>query len=616
MIHNALDLTDALIRRWSAAARPAMLLAAEPADLAVCGGSWSPSGDTVWSPSGDGGNNKMTRYPSRIAPATLRGESALGSLSMLAVHQSRRDTLKGLAVATLGLTLATDALATAPPAISIFDFIPESEWAAIKSGRSTFDCATALQAALTAAASSGPSIVELHGYRYKINSGLIFDANRVSIEGGGAILDCVDFKSGNLFSVKNSDIDANERAIKNSVHYVRGVELRGPGVEQTAVRAVFVNDSRLPTLSNLSFDNVSFIDFSVDAYLADGAFLVTFKKCVFAQRRPGMPKTYSIEIPAASNSGERNLFIDCQWFTRNLCMRQSNGNASTKIVGCSFDYIDRMITLEAGQIHAVASHLETGGHGAPPAHDYDMDYPVHVSGANSLFRFADGNVSLTGPRLKYAPFYADSTCIAGGVELDGVHFGQPNAWTTPVIAGSGRTRSHRLLFYQIAVKPPISDFENSLSNGGFENASIGVSEWRLSDPSRITRAAGIGRQGSACMRIQAMSGESQSARIRLSARPGAVLCGELWYKIAGVAASQGTAQITACFLDRAGNRLSWVDLLPSGTAAWNRDWARLHLNLQVTAPPGTAECEVLISLAAATSGATTMLVDDVNVAIS
>ena len=67
--------------------------------------------------------------------------------------------------------------------VSVLDFIPQSEHAAIKAGTSTYDCATSIQAALNAS----KNIVFPAG-TYRMNSGVSVSANNVCIDYGNAII--------------------------------------------------------------------------------------------------------------------------------------------------------------------------------------------------------------------------------------------------------------------------------------------------------------------------------------------------------------------------------------------------------------------------------------------
>ena len=105
-------------------------------------------------------------------------------------------------------------------AVSVLDFIPQAEHAAIRSGVSTYDCTTAIQAALNAATAVGLTIYMPPG-TYKTTSTLLWPIDwPVRLVGAGIEATHINY-TGSSSAIGMSDPGASTKYVKSSIESLR-----------------------------------------------------------------------------------------------------------------------------------------------------------------------------------------------------------------------------------------------------------------------------------------------------------------------------------------------------------------------------------------------------------
>jgi len=514
-----------------------------------------------------------------------------------------------------------DAMRKLGLSVSVLDFIPEQEWPAIYSGLSTYDASAAIQAAhdyIKDVLTTGT--LDFHGMQLNVNTGFDWDPENVTLRGNGCRLYCGNMTTGAAITVINTETTSGlDRPLRNAAHSLEGLQLIGPGVDVTAVKAILFNDINPDpldpfypyVLSNVSISGCGFENFATDLELLDGAFCLRVRECTFANTETHLtPTTPSIHIPAGTiNSGERNGFIGCQWFRRTHVLTQANGNATTFFLDCSMDYGDRVITVTGGRVRLSQCHLE--GNNAGIGLLNDSDHWFHVSGANSTLSVSSSELVNIADKTLFAPFYSHSDVTDGGVIIDNLGISQDGgtySWTTYLVGGTGRAVVKNLQFYSAGTRMPISAYANLLAHGGFESANY-AGEWTRT--ANVARAATVARTGTYSLELTGQISGFHSAAFTGPASPGDHFSGELWYRTVSLTNSGGTFGVEASWNDKGGNIITGATLLTALTTTAGTDFVRVPLYIFASAPPGTASLKVSAYLQGVTSGTPLAYVDDV-----
>lgn len=460
--------------------------------------------------------------------------------------------------------------------------------------------ATQIQAALTYAATLGNATVVFPSGTYKCNSGLSVDLNKVGIDGLGSKLDFSAMTTGTAITITQSASLAERNAL-NMVHPIQNMQFIGPGVGVTAVYGMVIDDAVDNMIPSGKVYNCVFANFAHDVALVNGAFCWLFESCNFTLYS-GTPTTYSIENGPATNSGERNTFIDCMWNNRSFVYDCANSNSSTFFTNCSFDYNNRTMNISGGAVYLVGCHIEQ---------ITDVSTYFNVSSTNTVLQVSNSDIIIQGAKSAYSPFYSDSTCANGGVMLFDCKYTQIGTITVPLIGGTGRTVTTNLSVYQSASRPPISSFSNYLAYGGFESANY-TSEWTLADGA--VRSNVLARTGTYSLSFPATTVLSPTATVLIPCQPGAYLFGELYYQVPALSGTSGTFYVQADWVDKGGNSLGGSTIISVTSSV--STWTRIPLQVgTITAPTGAVNAKLTIGLFGVASGTPIGYVDDVIVQV-
>ena len=476
------------------------------------------------------------------------------------------------------------------------DVVSVKDFGAVGDG--VTDDTAAIQAAFTYAASFEHAGVKFTpATRYKCTTGLSLDISRVGIDGGGAMLDFSSVTSVTALSFTQSNPDANIRTLYNHVNSIDNLIFNGPGANYTGAVAVIFNDAAAPTtLAGGSFNHCGFLNWGIDVSHQNGAFCWTFNKCAFTVN-VGTPTTYSLEFPLLSNNGERNMFVDCFWFNRNYVMDCSNGNLSTFFIGCSIDGAGRAFTISNGHIYMVGCHIEYAD---------DSDYWFSVSGQNTLLSLESCEIISQSAKTNFSPFYSDSTCEMGGININNCALGITSSMTVPLIGGTGRAVVKNFNSQKSGTKPPgVAEANSYLAHGGFESANY-TGEWTLSGGA--IRSSAQARTGTYSLSFPASTGVTPQAVMTMPVSPGQQVLGSLYYKALSITGTSGTFYVEINWRDKGGNSLGGSALIAVTTNV--AAWTLLPLHFQTPAPKGAVNYTLSINLFGTASGTPTGYVDD------
>lgn len=465
-------------------------------------------------------------------------------------------------------------------------------------GDGSTDDSSAIQNAIDAAETMGGAMVYLpsSSAAYVCNSGLTIDINVVGLEGGGNTLDFSGMTTGTAIAPIQSKA-IGLRNSYNTCHPIRNLYLIGPGVAATDVTAIAINDSSIIIFSSGIIENCSFLNFAHDISFQDGAFTWEIRHCTF-EVTTGTVTTYSTDMLASANAGERNIFLNCMWTNRDYVFKQTDGDADTYFIGCSFDgSANNVMDIDAGAVYMQNCHIEQNS---------DTGYYFTVNGANSLLQMTNCELQIQAAKANKSPFYSDSSATNGGIVIQGMRYTQTSTVTTVLIDGAGRATVGNLSVPAATSRSAISSFSNYLAYGGFEDANY-TDEWTLANGA--IRSAAQKRTDSYSLSFPASTGVTPSANLAISAKPGQYLLGELWYLAPDVTGTSGTFYVQIDWRDAGGNSLGSSALLIATTNV--ATWTRLQITFDSPAPAGTADVNVLINLFGVASGTPTGYVDDV-----
>lgn len=470
-------------------------------------------------------------------------------------------------------------------------------------GDGVTDDSLAIQAALDYAATlENAEVVFPPSSNYVCNSGLSIDLNRVMVDFQGSKLDFTGMTTGAAFTITQSNPDANHRNALNHAHPLVNGLFYGPGVAVTAVTALVIRDPDAPyVISGGTVRNCLFMNFAKDVEGGNGFFCWTFDKCNFTITY-GTPTTYSLNFPAETNCGERNMFVGCMWNNRPLVFDNSNGSSSTFFHGCSIDGEGRFLTLSGGgATFLTGCHIE---------HFDDSAHWIHVSGTNTYCAVSHSELVTQSSIINFSPFYSDSTCSNGGVGLTDLYLGfGVNTMTAPLIAGTGMAKADRIVTSLDGPKPgEVSATLNYLAHGGFESANY-AGEWDLTFGA--VRSNAQARTGSWSLSFPATTLDNPRAVATMPMAPGQNAYGSYYYLVPAIAGTSGTFYVETNWLDKGGQSLGGVSqLVVTGNVG---TWTRGTLNHQTPAPKGTVSFSVAFSVFGVAAGTPTAYVDDVTI---
>lgn len=441
--------------------------------------------------------------------------------------------------------------------------------------------------------------------KFKCDAGLTIDTNKVLVDFCGSTIDFSGMTTGVAITPTQSQVDPNVATYQNHAHPIENGIFEGPSIQTTAVTCVVLED---PTnfIAGIKFNNCGFINFATDVSFQDGSFFTTFTGCNFTQTFGGVAPQFSIVVPTGDNSGERNTFIDCTWNNKAKIFSQSNPNADTGFINCSFDgFTEGLILTQGSATVSGNSHWETN---APTGYFGSVS-----TGSNTLLDIHASSILLQAPRTAAGSdiFFSDAACITGGIVMSGVKWAPAlnplgsDTVSVKLVGGTGRCVIRDLSPDTGGTKPTLGLGQNSLAYGDFISTDF-ANDWTLDSsgtgdtPTRTVGEFPPGGSHSMIMPIQVGTGTT-SAAFTVDVSPGQYVNGEFWYFLPNPLGSAGYSYaISAHWLDAAGGNLlvgglpilNFVLIAAPTTQA---SWKRTLLAISEMAPPGARSFRFKIS---------------------
>lgn len=466
-------------------------------------------------------------------------------------------------------------------------------------GNGTTNDAVAIQAALTA----GKRVV-FPTAAYKVNSGLTWNIDETAIDLCGSTLDFSAMTTGAALSPTVVNADLNERILAASANPVTNGTFLGPGGDVAALTCLNINYSADDSIAGGNFRNCSFLNFGKDVNFGDGAFMWNFDNCIFTLTS-GTPTTYSINAPAATNSGENNTFTNCKWFNRKFAVTHANGNGQTILNQCSIDYCQVAITVTAGTVRVNGGSIEDNN---------DTDCWFSVDGPLANLHLTNVPITVMADKSAYAIFYTTAN-IEHGLWLENINLGTGYTVSMDLVAGTGGVHASGLHYYKDASKPMLGILANQIAGGDMEAASD-LLEWDLTGtvgatPPAISAAQYHGGAGS-CL-FTGTSANSPRAKLSLPVKQGQHPRATCWYMASSLTGSGGTMYIYLGYVDKGGTAVGWTTTLE---VTADSAWTRIDIGAYNCAPAGAAYYSMYFVLSGVSSGTALFYLDDVIVNIN
>lgn len=475
------------------------------------------------------------------------------------------------------------------------------------------DAAPAITAAIAYAQSlqHGGTIAFRAGATYRLLSGLTWNSTLVGADGRGAFIDCSSVPAGTIVLAPTQyGIDDNERVGAAQMHPWENFIFRGPGYPQSTTAWLRVNAPMTESVNaGNTFRNITLQSFAIDVQLLRGAFFTTFDLMDFQGiNGSGADTTYSIQIPADVNSGERTTFSNCLMGNRNYLFDQSNPNADTLFLNCSLNFsVRNSIVMSGGLVNMVGCHTEGVS---------DNDRWFQVSGQDALLNVSSHHLVINQPKTNFAPFYSDVSCTRGGVVINGMRI-TSQALTTRLIDGDGRAKVSDITCGNDSTAVLNSIFQNLLSYPSFESANY-VNDWVFSGTHQPARTDAItAYSGSWCLEFPPLPGDAVTCAgyADVPCRPGDFAAVEFWYLTSAIVGTGGTFFASTRFIDKNGGTIG-VEQTVLATQNNVGTWNKVMAGFPTAAPAGTHGFRLFFSLFGVNSGAPKGYIDSVAITVS
>jgi hypothetical protein len=434
------------------------------------------------------------------------------------------------------------------------------------------------------------------------SSGLRWDFNRISVDLNGGTIDFAMVKIGSAISPLNTLAGPNLqnlRPLLNICHPLENGYLIGPGVSHTESRCFEFADSADSNISSLKFRNLGIRDFATDVYFGSGSFCTLFESCNFTLTE-GEATTYS--VIQSKYPGEKQTFIDCQWFNKQLLISNMAGPADLYFIACSFDYFTRAFTCSGGgSISVIGGHMES---------NTDIDVWGCTSNADSALMLIGSQITLTGNKVAFDMFRSDASCTHGGVSIHDCIAGfGGHAFDTHFIGGGGRGRVDNLIQSAGDHHPAMAAGLSLIAYGGFEE-SLYSNDWVFGGTVQPIRTAECSHQGTHSLKLAFTAGHERS---RLTAirgcTPGRNLQGEFWWYAPAITDTGYTLLCEVAYLDNAGGHIELTTIMIATQSS--RTWTRRGFSARIPAPAGTVAASISFSAYGVKSGSAASYLDDI-----
>jgi len=337
--------------------------------------------------------------------------------------------------------------------VSILDFIPAAQHAAIKAGTSTYDCATDIATALGSATTI---CLFFPPGSYKVNSTVTLNPTEKSIAGDRAVLDFSSISATPAITVAGTAASLNP--YEQNFKILNNLEIIGPGKTNAGSIGILFESAAEQGQSHTLIESVNVHDFETGHEFRSNSYIITFLNsdvyrcdtCIYLPTGS----------PSYSNLGERITYISCTLFNSTLAVHNENSDGSFHLVACSLDYCTQQIKVTRGRVFCSVCHIEGKEYASSP---------FVVENNNGAFLQIQGGWVLATTTPTAEPF---SIGAAGAVQLHDCFvngMGSSLAWAS----GTGLLSTRNIASYSISNNPLLlRSQDNILADGGFEEASV------------------------------------------------------------------------------------------------------------------------------------------------
>lgn len=207
-----------------------------------------------------------------------------------------------------------------------------------------------LQAAIYAARDAGEDRVIVTPRAITIDQTIEWDVGYASLEFGNSPVRST-VTDGATFHVYNSRPNLTANVNK----WLRGMELRGPGrLDNTSLAFDF--DSLEGNVRGLNIENVEIRGFNTGLRFYNNAYLLTFTNVHVWSYDVGL-----IMPSGGANYGENIRFIASTFGSGRRAVSTGNSDGDLAFIGCSFDFMEELAVVNAGQVSFETCHIEMRG---------------------------------------------------------------------------------------------------------------------------------------------------------------------------------------------------------------------------------------------------------------
>lgn len=277
-------------------------------------------------------------------------------------------------------------------------------------GDGTTNDVSAIQTAHDAIVTAGGGILRLRGgITYKCNSGLTWNASKVSLSADGATLDFSSQTSGIALSVSNGGRNVD----------LGGVKLLGNSSSGSVIGMKVFGSDAASTARDLKLSNALIDTFGTGLQIGDRAYLLTFENVRIRNA------TTTVEYTGATDAGENirflNCLLECDVSGGTIFKTDASaGNLDAYLIGCSIDSSQTSFTAfsltNSNKVFMIGGHIE--------AADF-ASTAITIVGVATNFTMIGGNINSAAATLTANHFISiDGTVqnYTGGAIFDNVHF--------------------------------------------------------------------------------------------------------------------------------------------------------------------------------------------------
>lgn len=319
---------------------------------------------------------------------------------------------------------------------------------------------------------------------------------------------------------------------------LEGLELQGPSRRGGQIGISF----ETPTspgkagAAHVEVRNVSIHDFGTGVTIGDNSYCLSFSNCII-----GKCGTCVLIPDGIKNAGERIEFLSSTIFDSEVGFDVRSRSAEVFLLGSSLDYCEKLVTVSAGQVHAVSSHIE-----------FDRSRtsaPILVRGETGVFSMIGGKLTGTtkSQTMGVPSIVENHAAVTAGASF--AHVWMTNLSTTSgdFSTGDGRT----IVAGELTAPTSYRSFtvvgrtSNLLLDGSFTSATL-IDDWYSERDegvlSLIETPSISSISDSRGLAVAASGGGAQRVTVAVPAAPGSI--GRCRYHLTATGSSSGKIKVS------------------------------------------------------------------------